>query len=35
HLAAGESLCISNEIIEEEAIVSFTKGILAVFETKD
>ncbi|HCA68927.1 MAG TPA: thiamine diphosphokinase [Lachnospiraceae bacterium] len=35
HLAAGESLCISNEIVEEEAIVSFTKGILAVFETKD
>ena len=35
HLAAGESLCISNEIIEEEAVVSFTKGILAVFETKD
>jgi thiamine pyrophosphokinase len=35
HLAAGESLCISNEIVEEEAVISFTKGILTVFETKD
>ena len=35
HLTAGESLCISNEIIEEEAKVIFDEGILLVFETKD
>jgi len=35
HLTAGESLCISNEIIEEEAKVIFDKGILVVFETRD
>lgn len=35
HLTAGESLCISNEIREEEAKVIFEEGILMVFETKD
>ncbi|NLK27719.1 MAG: thiamine diphosphokinase [Clostridiales bacterium] len=34
-LTAGDSLCISNEIMDEQAIVSFTDGILAVFETRD
>lgn len=34
-LGAGESLCISNEIVAEEAKVIFEKGILVVFETRD
>jgi len=34
-LSPGSSLCISNEIVDEEAIVEFTEGILIVFETKD
>ncbi len=34
-LTAGSSLAISNEIVTEEARVEFTKGILAVFETRD
>ncbi len=34
-LKAGDSLCISNEIIDDLATVSFTDGILAVFESLD
>ena len=34
-LIAGSSLGISNEIIEEEAKVEFTDGILLVMETRD
>lgn len=35
HLTAGDSLCISNEIVADEAKVIFDKGILVVFETRD
>jgi len=34
-LTAGSSLCISNEIVEDEAKVEFEEGILIVFETRD
>lgn len=34
-LTKGTSLCVSNEIIEDEAKVEFDEGILIVFETKD
>ncbi|MDF2944376.1 MAG: hypothetical protein K0S01_3234 [Herbinix sp.] len=34
-LTTGNSLGISNEIIEEEASVEFTEGILLVIESKD
>jgi len=35
HLALGTSLGVSNQIVEEEAGVSFTDGVLMVFETRD
>lgn len=34
-LTAGSSLGISNEIMEENAVVEFTNGILVVIESKD
>ncbi|NLJ97079.1 MAG: thiamine diphosphokinase [Clostridiales bacterium] len=34
-LKAGSSLGISNEIIEDEGIIEFSKGILLVFESRD
>lgn len=34
-LPIGKSLEISNEIIEESAIIQFKKGILIVIESKD
>lgn len=34
-LSPGSSLCISNEIKEEEGRIEFDDGILVVFETKD
>jgi len=34
-LSAGESLCISNELIDDTGEVRFTEGTLMVFESKD
>lgn len=34
-LSAGESLCISNELIDDIGEVHFSQGTLMVFETKD
>lgn len=35
HLTGTDSLCVSNEIVEEEASVSFHKGRLLVIESRD
>lgn len=34
-LAQGDSLCISNEIVEQKARIRFESGILIVMETRD
>ena len=34
-LRMGSSLGVSNEIVEEEALVELTDGVLIVFETRD
>lgn len=34
-LSAGESICISNELIDDTGEIHFTEGTLMVFESKD
>ncbi len=35
HMTSDKSLCVSNEIQEEEAVISFRAGTLLVMETRD
>ena len=35
HLLANDSLCVSNEIEEDELVITFSSGTLILMETKD
>lgn len=35
HLLPNDSLCVSNEIEEDELVITFSSGTLILMETKD
>lgn len=35
HLIPNDSLCVSNEIVENELVITFSNGILVLMETRD